>query len=74
MGEQRRAANARALVVQETTTALVQVVDDRRGHLFVEDAAMAAAQADTPEAVQEVLARIMATAQAGVRMAQGERA
>lgn len=83
IGEQHRVATARALVVQETTTALVQVVDARRGQLYVEDAAtahglalaaLAASQTDTPEAAQELLARVMATAQAGVRMAQGERA
>lgn len=79
MGEQQRAATARVIVVQETATALVATIDQRREHLFVEDGATAyglaiatyaAVNADTPESTQELLVRILATAQAGVKAAR----
>lgn len=83
MGEQQRAATARALTVQETATALVAAMDERRERLYAEDGAMALGLAlatfasvngRDPEHVQELLGRVVATAQAGVRAAKREQA
>ena len=83
MGEQQRMATARAIVVQETATALVATMDERRDRLFVEDGAMAmglalatfvSVNASSPEHEQELLGRVVVTAQAGVKAAKREQA
>ena len=83
MGEQQRVATARALTVQETSTALVAVLDDRVERLCVEDGAMAlgfavatyaAANGRSDEEVQALLVRVLGTAQAAVKAVRTEKA